>query len=197
MKTDQQQVYSRQNRSQRYSAGFTLIEVVIVALMLGIVAVAAYPTLSSSLDDARLSAAASEVVTAFEFGQLSAATTGRATRVAIGDGQERIAIRQYETNADLFTGGDQLAAGDVESGTYAFMQYPLKKGTDYLIFLEDEERFAGVDIKTSDFNAHTNDWVVFDSLGTPSKGGSVTLALGNRQMIVTLDALTGKVSVTE
>ncbi|MBW1895793.1 MAG: GspH/FimT family pseudopilin [Deltaproteobacteria bacterium] len=167
-----------------------------MTLILGITAVVALPMLSSSLDEARLSAAASEVVTALEFAQLTAATTGRETRVTIGDAQERIDVRQYKTTADLFTGGDLLAAGDVEGGTYAFMQYPLKKGTDYLILLGDEDRFQGVDITTSDFNP-PGDNVVFDPLGTPSKGGSVTLALGGRQMVVTLDALTGKVTVTD
>jgi hypothetical protein len=75
------------------------------------------------------------------------------------------------------------------------MQYPPKKGTDYLIFLGDEDRFKGVDITTSDFNPPADN-VIFDTLGTPSKGGTVTLALGGRQMVVTLNALTGKVTVT-
>ena len=75
------------------------------------------------------------------------------------------------------------------------MQHPLKKGTDYVIILPDESRFSGVDISTSDFNVEAP--VFFDTLGAPSKGGTVTLVLGDRQMVVTLDALTGKVTVSE
>ena len=95
----------------------------------------------------------------------------------------------------MFTGGDTLAAADVESGTYELMQYPLKKGTDYRIYLGDEDRFKGVDITASDFEPGSA--VTFDALGTPSKGGTVTLTLGSRQMVVTLNELTGKVTVTD
>jgi hypothetical protein len=115
--------------------------------------------------------------------------------VVIGAPQNRIAVRQYQTPADLFGGGDELAEADVENGTYELMQYPLNKGTDYEIELTDEGRFQGVDITTSHFNVGTP--VRFDALGTPSKGGTVTLACGDRQMVVTLDALTGKVTVSE
>ena len=197
MQWPSRKLLSRQCQNERFSPGLTLVEAVIVTLILGIVAVAALPTLSSSLDEARLSAAASEVVAALEYAQLTAATSGRKTRVAIGQSQERIGVRQYKTTADLFNGGDVLVAGDVESGTYELMQYPPKKGTDYLIFLGDEDRFKGVDITTSDFNPESDDTVVFDTLGTPSKGGTVTLALGSRQMVVTLNELTGKVTVTD
>lgn len=196
MKWPSHKLLSRQCQNQRFSPGLTLVEAVIVTLILGIVAVAALPTLSSSLDETRLSAAASEVVTAMEYAQLTAATSGRETRVTIGQAQERIGVRQYQTTADLFNGGDVLVAGDVESGAYELMQYPPKKGTDYLIFLGDEDRFKGVDITTSDFNP-PGDNVVFDTLGTPSKGGTVTLAYGGRQMVVTLNELTGKVTVTD
>jgi hypothetical protein len=59
----------------------------------------------------------------------------------------------------------------------------------------DEGRFRGVDITISDFN--NSDPVFFDAMGAPSKGGSATLTLGNSQRIVTLDALTGKVTVSQ
>jgi type II secretory pathway pseudopilin PulG len=195
MECHSQRLRLRQRQDQRFSPGFTLVEAVLVAVILSIAGVVALPMLSSSLEEARLSAAASEVVAALEYGQLSAATTGRETRVTIGQAEERIGVRQFKTTADLFNGGDTLAAADVESGTYELMQYPPKKGTDYLIFLGDEDRFKGVDITTSDFNPPADN-VIFDTLGTPSKGGTVTLALGGRQMVVTLDALTGKVTVT-
>ena len=197
MKWPSHKLLSRPCQNQRFSPGLTLVEAVIVTLILGIVAVIALPTLSSSLGEARLSAAVSEVVTALEYAQLTAATSGRKTRVAIGQSPNRIRVRQYKPTADLFNGGDVLVAGDVESGTYESMQYPPKKGTDYLILLGDEDRFKGVDITASDFNPESADSVVFDTLGTPSKGGTVTLALGSRQMVVTLNELTGKVTVTD
>ena len=182
------------NPGRPFSAGFTLMETMIVFLLLGIITMLGWPALNASLEHHRLAGAASEIVTALEFAQLRA-LSGRDTRVVIGAPQDRVAVRQYQTPADFFGGGDELNEADVENGTYELMQYPLNKGTDYEIELTDEGRFQGVDITASDFNVAAP--VFFDTLGAPSKGGTVTLAMGGRQMVVTLDALTGKVTVSE
>jgi type II secretory pathway pseudopilin PulG len=180
---------------QRVSSGFTYFELVIVLLLLSIFAMLGWPALNAAMGDARLSGAAQEVLNALEFAQLTAMTSGRETRVVIGAPQDRIAVRQYQAPADLFNGGDTLAAADVENGTFELMGNPMNKGTDYQIDLPDDSRFQGVDITVSDFNV--GDPVIFDTLGAPSKGGTVTLAFGGRQMVVTLDALNGKVTVSQ
>ena len=180
---------------QRWTSGFTYVELMIVLLLLGIFTMLGLPALNGAMGDARLSGAAQEVVNALEFAQLTAMTSGRETRVVIGAPQDRIAVRQYTTTADLFSGGDTLAAADVENGNYDFMGNPMNKGTDYEIKFPDESRFQGVDITASDFNV--GDPVIFDTLGGPSKGGTVSLAFGGRQMVVTLDSLTGKVTVSQ
>ena len=115
--------------------------------------------------------------------------------MVIGAPEDRIAVRQFTITADLFTGGDTLAAADVENGTYDFMGNPMNKGMDYQIDFPADSRFQGVDITSSDFNVENP--VYFDTSGAPSKGGTVTLALGGRQMVVTLDALSGKVIVSQ
>jgi type II secretory pathway pseudopilin PulG len=182
------------NVNQRFSAGFTLFETLIVLLMLGILVMLSWPQLSSALIEARLSGAAEEIVNALEYAQLTAKTSGRNTRVVIGAPQDRIAVRHYKSSADLFNGGEVLPAGDIESGSYELILHPLKKGFDYEIFLNNEIRFSGVDITLSDFDIDNP--VHFDSLGAPSHGGSATLSLGARQIVVTLDQLTGKVTMS-
>ena len=177
------------------SAGFTFIEILIVVMLIGIIATISLPELNETVQDTRLRGAANEVVTALEYAQLTAMTSGRGTRVAIGDFDESIEVKQYSTNYDLFNDGDELSESDVESGTYQLMPYPQKKGLNYLIILTDENRFKGVDITASDFSAGNH--VDFDAQGAPSKGGSATLALGSSQIFVTMDALTGKVSASE
>ena len=172
-----------------------MIEVIIVVMILSILAVAGVPALNATLDHARLSAAAEEVVNALQYAQLSAMTSGRQTRVLISPIQQSIDVHQYKMTADLFNGGNQLTAGNVESGAYTYMEYPLKKGADYLINLQTEDRFRGVYIFWSDFNLITP--LYFYTLGHPSKGGTVTLLLKDQLMVVTLDALTGKVSVSQ
>ena len=175
-------------------AGFTLLETLIVLLLMGIFVMLSWPQLSSALVEARLSGAADEIVNALEYAQLSAMTSGSKTRVLIEASQDRIEIKHYKSSADLFNGGDVLLASDIESGTYEFMQHPLKKGFDYEIFLSNEIRFKGIDITLSDFD--TGNPIFFDSLGAPSHGGTATLSLGARQIVVTLDQLTGKVTMS-
>lgn len=177
------------------SAGFTFVEILIVVMIMGIIATISLPALNETLEDTRLRGAADEVVTALEYAQLTAMTSGRETRVNIESSDERIDVRQYTTNADLFSGGNALAAADVENGTYELMPYPSKKGINYSVILTDENQFEGVDITISDFNVGSS--VDFDAQGAPSKGGAATLALGSSQIVVTMDALTGKVSVSE
>ena len=195
MKYHSQKLPSRKHQDQRFSSGFTLAEVLIVALMLGIVAVIALPTLTSSLDETRLSAAVSEIVTALEFAQMTAATTGRETSVTIDAAADTILAEQLTFSQDILTGGAILAEATVENGSLAPMQYPLKRGTDYNISLANESRFGGVDIIVSAFGA--NNWVIFNTRGSPSSGGGVKLACGGRGLKVGLDPLTGKVALSE
>ncbi len=162
--------------------------------MLAILVMLSWPQLSSALVEARLSGAAEEIVNALEYAQLTAKTSGRNTRVVVGAAQDRIAVKHYKSTVDLFNGGDVLAASDIESGTYEFMYHPLNKGVDYEIFLSNDIRFGGIDISQSDFNPLNA--VIFDAMGAPSHGGTATLTLGARQIVVTLDELTGKVTMS-
>jgi prepilin-type N-terminal cleavage/methylation domain-containing protein len=180
--------------NQRFSAGFTLLETLIVLLMLGILIMLSLPQLSSALVEARLSGAAEEIVNALEYAQLTAKTSGRNIKVLISDSSDTILLRHYKSSADLFNGGDVLPAIDIESGSYDLIPHPLNKGFDYQISLRNELRFSGIDISQSDFKPETP--VYFDSMGAPSHGGTVTLTLGPRQIVVTLDDLTGKVTLS-
>jgi prepilin-type N-terminal cleavage/methylation domain-containing protein len=195
MKTPSPKLRARQSRDHRFSAGFTFVEVLLVAVVLGIVAALGLPTLTSSLNETRLSAAAGEIITALEFAQLTAATTGRQTRVTIDAAGDTILVEQLTFSQDILTGGAILAEAVVENGTLAPMQYPMKRGTDYNISLVNESRFDGVDITVSAFGS--KNWVIYNTRGTPLSGGAVTLACGSRQVQVTLDPLTGKVTLID
>jgi prepilin-type N-terminal cleavage/methylation domain-containing protein len=178
---------------RRLSKGFTMAEVMIVVLIMGIVTIVGLPLLTTSMDHYKLKGAAQEVVNAFQYAQASAISSGRPTRVIIAPNVDQIAVRQFTAIVDLLTGGDELLQGQVEGGNYKLMEYPLKKGVDYQINFSDEDRFKGVDITVSDFDQSNP--VDFDTMGHPSHGGTVTLSLGGQQMVISLDVLTGKASV--
>lgn len=182
-------------KKNKLISGFTMAEMMIVVLIMGIITLVVLPALTSSLDHSRLKGAASEVANALQYAQLSAMDSGLQTQVIIAPNIDQIDVRQYKISANLSSGGNQLVAGNVESGTYELMEYPLKKGSDYQIQFPNENRFRGIDITASDFDQLNP--VDFNTLGVPSHGGTATIVLGNHRMVVALDGLTGKISVSE
>lgn len=175
----------------RQSNGFTMAEVMIVVMIMGIVTLVGLPLLSNSMNHYLLKGAAEEVVNAMHYARSSAMTSGQKTEVQVNISSDKFRVSQFDIQADLFMGGDQLAAINVESGSYKLMEHPLKKGKQYQIIIRNE--FKGVEIIQSDFEELSP--LYFDMLGIPSHGGTTTLALSGQQMVVTLDALTGKPSV--
>ena len=168
------------------------MEILIVTLLMGILAMLGWPTLNSALADSRLSGAASDVVTSLEFAQLKAMNSGRRTRVTIDADAETILVEQFASSADFSQ--SQLAEDNVEGGEFATVGNPLKRGIDYNLNLSNQALFGGVDVTAVVFGG--GNWVTYDTLGAPSSGGTVTLAFGTRQVVVTLDSLTGKVTVS-
>jgi len=171
-----------------------MAEVVIVVLIMRIITVVGLPLLTTSMNHYRLKGAAQEVVNTLQYAQAIAMTSGKQIGVRITPVLETISVSHYETTADLSAGGNQLAAANVEGGTYTYMEHPLKKGVDYVITLTAEDRLKGVHIIWSDFTIILP--IYFNTVGRPSHGGTVILALKGEQMVVTVDALTGKVSVS-
>ena len=176
---------------KKFAVGFTMAEVMVVVLIMGIVTLVGLPLLTNSMDHYRLKGAAEEVVNAFRYAQSTAMTSGRKTRVEHNIASNKIRVFQFETQADLVMGGNELVAAGVETGSYQLMEHPLKKGKVYQVILHNQYKGALMTLTDCD----ETDPVYFDMLGIPSHGGSVTLTLGSQQMVVTLDALTGKASV--
>ena len=175
--------------------GFTFIEILIVVLLMGIMATIAFPNLQSGLEASRLSAAAGEVTVALEYGQLAAMTSGGQTRVTIDADADSIIVERFKITGDIMAGGVQMSENDIETGAYVNMAHPFNRGEDYAILFADGDRFDNVDIGTSTFGAGNS--VTFDAFGRPSEGGTVTLSLGVRQVTLTVDSLSGRVTADD
>ncbi len=150
-------------------AGFTLLEVLIVLVIGLIVAGAAIPS-AHTVDDRWVSADACILQADLEFAQARAIATGQSHRVL------------FAKERDVY---------QVESPPGVLLEEPLSKkpwsrdlaGTDKTGTRIVEVDFAGAAA------------LIFDAAGRPSAKGSVTLELGEFKAVVTVEAVTGKVTL--
>ena len=181
--------------------GFTLIELVIVVLVLGILAGLAQPMLSKSVTDARLRAAASEVATALEYARATAINSGRACRVEFDVNAETVVVSQVVHDAidELNDSGeDELDEWDVDDSgiwSYSTMDNPLHPGTPYVIDFDAKPVFGGVDIVSALFGA-SNVLVDFDALGAASEDGLIVIGFGGRTANISVDDASGRVTTS-
>ena len=181
--------------TNRSSVGFTLMEVLIVILILSITAMVLLPTINQAMTRSRLSGAADEIITALGYAQMKAMTSGGPTRVTIDAGSDTILVEQFKPDEDLQGSETELSEGDVENGSYVAMEYPLNPGTDYYIIFSNDDRFKNVDIDSAVFGTH--DFLIFNNLGTPSQGGTVSITSGAASILLTLNGLNGRIAINE
>ena len=177
------------------NSGFTMVELLVVVFLLSVIALAAQPSLNSSVDHAKLSAAADEVALALEFAQARAASSGLACRVTIDEFADTLAVEQLVSAADFMDGSlTEIDRDLAESISFRRVWHPLKRGKPYKLDFAGEPGFAGVEVVAAAFGAGNS--VTFDAFGAPSDGGAVTIGQGGRQVLVTVDGLSGRVTVT-
>ncbi len=175
-------------------AGFSLLELMIVVLILGIIATIALPSFKSGVDQSRLAAATEEIVTALEYARLFALTTNTQCRVTIDATANTVLVQRYKYTANFLGAETQLPKADVEGGAFVTMAHPFNRGASYYTVFSNEERFFGVDIATSVFGA--GNFITFGALGAPSNAGTVTLLLGGRQVSISVNGTTGMVTTS-
>jgi type II secretion system protein H len=152
-------------------SGFTLIEILILAVLLGIVALTAVPMLSSA-GTIQLRAAANMIAADLEY----------AKSMAISKGQNYSVV--FDQNSESYQIKDQ--GGNV-------IPHPVKKGFNYIVDFQSDGRLNRVDITGVNFGS-TND-VAFDSLGSPDSGGTVTLQAAGTTVTITVEPITGYISI--
>jgi len=167
--------------------GFSLLELMMCVLILGIVCLAAAPMVSSMFDDRKLNGAAMEVAGAVKYAQMLAVSRQQVHGVYCDTAGEIV---------ECYENGGYAGGGPVRNQVLD----PLTK-RQYLLDFDGGGMFRGIDVVSADFGAGRQ-WVEFDHTGTPvdmsgspSDNGTVVLAQGGRAVTVMVKQLTGRVSV--
>lgn len=174
--------------------GISLVELLIVVSVLGTIAMLAYPKMMLAMEDNRLNAAAGDITTGIAYARIKAANTGLPSRVNISVSADSMDFELFRLPQAVFDDVPFIDETVVEGGGFEVMDHPFNPGVPYRLSLGGDGLFGGIDITGATFGAGST--LFFDGLGAPSDGGTVTLAYGGHQRIIHVDALTGKVTVT-
>jgi len=151
------------------SFGFTLVEILVVLVILAIAA-AIIVANTTGTEDVRASSAAKMIAMDLEYAQSMAITHQDPVTVTFDPDAESYSL----TNA---------------SGA---LTHPTSK-SEYATDFTTLDGLENVDIVSASFGG--GQAVVFDELGTPDNGGSVTVQVGAHAYQISVSAATGKVTV--
>lgn len=157
---------------------YTLAEMIVVVLVLAIAAAIVIGSIGTTKDAQAISAArvlASDV----ELARNLAVTTQVPHTVLFSSDRQ-----SYKVVANYTGGGYALATA---------VEHPVRGNERFEVRLASLNGMGSVVVETVNFGGQA--YVTFDAEGEPSDGGSVTLQSGRTGMVVSVEALTGAVSV--
>ncbi len=134
---------------------FSLIELVVVLLLLGIVAVVAAPSIHQSLLEYEVDRAASDVRAMIRYAR-SCSVTGASHSVVFDIGSNRMVVEDEDTGTTVID--------------------PVKKHGEYDLTFGESGTFEHVTMISADFDGGQE--VIFDRLGSADNSGTVLIAAG-------------------
>jgi prepilin-type N-terminal cleavage/methylation domain-containing protein len=155
--------------------GFTLVEVIIVVVILSIAAMMAIPMMSSA-GSVQIRSAADAIAADLEYAKSMAISRQRKYSVVFDIDNESYWI-QDDTSPDP-------------------IKHPVKRGFDYVIDFKKDNRMNKVDIYSVNFDSTTAIKFTFDYLGSPDDGGNITLRADGATVIITVEPVTGFISIS-
>lgn len=159
----------RPRRNSVAHQGFTLIEILVVLVILGIAAAMVVPRI-----------------------------TGMGDMQASGAARILLADMQYAQNEAIVTQKDVTVTFNTGNGSYVLsntdgtLTHPLNK-TPFVTALPSMAGYRNIQMLSANFGGTNR--VTFDSMGSPDNGGQVVLSADGNGYRLTLAPVTGKVSV--
>ena len=147
---------------------FTLVEIIIVVLLVGILAAASMPAIGAAATDMKLRAAARKLTAGLNYIRNQAITEGAEYGIACS-----------ATGYKAF----KPAAG-LEAITHPLTHQP------WVVDLSDDQITLA-----ADFSDESK--VTFDSTGAPDSAGQIVMTLGKISTTLTVEASTGRVSASQ
>jgi len=182
--------------------GFTLLDLIIVVIILGILSMVIVPQLGSMANEAKLNSAAWELVTAFQYAQSLAIEHQRtfSVKVFVKASRNQFLVRDYQNKGDA----SAYPNNDPPLYTYGRVYNPFDK-KPYIIDFDDPGSLGSVISRRSEYENVSIDSVpgggndaeiAFYPDGHSSASDSIyVLSLGSLAKAITVDGITGKVSV--
>jgi len=138
-----------------FSKAFTLIELILIVVILGILTAVTIPRLNS-VHEMKLNSAVKKVAVDIEYAQSAALSRNTDTRIV------------FDASSDSYY------AEIYNDGSWAFLADPVYRGDMNVDFQADNSQFKDVDIDSADFNSGSV--LRFNWEGTPADGGGSALA---------------------
>lgn len=160
--------------------GFTLIELLVVVMILAIIGAVAIPLVSSN-DDAECQSAARALISDLELAQSTA--LARQTPVALVFSDD---LQGYKV---VLAEGQNLD----DYASLLALSHPLEPTKAYEVYLSADMQLPGLQVGSASFGGES--YVVFNSFASPDSGGSVILTSGDATLTVSVESITGRVSV--
>ncbi|NOS99701.1 MAG: hypothetical protein HOP29_03650 [Phycisphaerales bacterium] len=166
----------RRARAAGRSSAFTLVEMTAVLFVMAILVLLVLPDVASSNRTYRLQSAAHEVLAALQFAQSQSIQTG--TSYGCETSMSANTMRCFQV---------------VGAPPYPTVNHPVKK-TSYAVDFDTLPGHGGISITASTFASET---VTFDSLGSPSSGGFITVSLSGYSRRTNVSAITGRMEFSD
>lgn len=172
----------KKSKTPRDAAGFTLIEIIIVVIILGIAAMMAVPMLSGAAD-MQVRSAANCIAADLDYAKSMAITHQKPYSVVFDTANESYEIRDVD----------------------GVIPNPVRPSELYVVDFSSDSNLSRVNIATVVFDSPITHIVTFDYLGSPYAGanlsnplnaGKITLQAESFSLYVEVEPMTGYVTIS-